>query len=71
MRIDPIGKRKMYFIISGALFLLSGFMILFGNLNFGIDMTGGTQSEFRYDGYEFDGDAIQLEAETIAGHRNI
>jgi preprotein translocase subunit SecF len=71
MRIDVVGKRKFYFIISGILFGLSAFMIFFWNLNLGIDMTGGTQSEFSYVSYEYNAAKIQEEAETIAQHRNI
>jgi hypothetical protein len=34
-------------------------------------MTGGTQSEFSYDTYNYNIEEIQTEAETIAEHRNI
>lgn len=53
MKIDVLGRRKIYFMISWFLVALSLIMMVFGNLNFGIDMTGGTQSEFRFSEYEY------------------
>lgn len=56
--LQVITSRFRYFVISGGLFILSLFAILFFPLNLGIDMTWGTQSEFRYDSYEIDLDNI-------------
>jgi len=50
--LQVITSRFIYFAISGALFLLSLLAIVAFPLNLWIDMTGGTQSEFRYDAYE-------------------
>lgn len=47
--LHVISSRFIYFGISGGLFLLSLIAILFLPLNLWIDMTGGTQSEFRYE----------------------
>jgi len=71
MKLGAIENRKIYFIISGVAFLLSLFMILFWNLNLWIDMTWGTQSEFRFSWYEYNQEQIQQESETISQHRNI
>jgi len=35
-----INKRKIFFAVSGVIFVLSLLSIFFGNLNLGIDMTG-------------------------------
>ena len=69
--LQVITTRFIYFWISGALFLSSLFAILFLDLNLWIDMTGGTQSEFSYNDYEFDIGQITKEAEAIKGHINI
>ncbi len=71
MKINPIENRFIYFIISGVIFTLSLWVILFWNLNLWIDMTGGTQLEFSYSDYTYDLAQIQTEAETLADHRNI
>ncbi len=68
---NVIHKRRFFFAISGLIFLVSLFTIVFWNLNLWIDMTGGTQSEFRYESYKFDQEEIQKEAEVLSEHRNI
>ena len=45
---DIIKSRYIYLWISSIIALFSVFVILFWNLNFWIDMTGGTQSEYTY-----------------------
>lgn len=46
--LQVIKNRKVYYIISGVLFLFSLFSIFFIKLNLWIDMTGGTQTEYTY-----------------------
>ena len=48
MKLEVIKKRSIYLAISGILFVLSLGIILFWNLNLGIDMTWGTSSEYTY-----------------------
>jgi SecD/SecF fusion protein len=47
LRIDYIGKRRIWFAFSGAVVALSIFAIAFLGLNLGIDFEGGTQISFR------------------------
>ena len=65
-----LAKRYVFFTISWILALFSLGMILFGNLNLGIDMTWGTQSEFRYDTYSFSQDELWTLAQNIASETN-
>lgn len=47
---DFIGKRRWFYVASGGFMLLSAATILFhGGLNYGIDFTGGTLVQVRYD----------------------
>jgi preprotein translocase subunit SecF len=47
---DFIGKRRWFYVASGGFMLLSLATILFrGGLNYGIDFTGGTLVQVRYD----------------------
>ncbi len=72
MNFDILRKRKLFFTISWSLFILSLFMIFFGTLNLGIDMTWGTQSEFSYgEEYNVNMNALTKEAETVGWHINI
>jgi len=43
-----IKYKKIFFIISGLLILVSIGLVLFGGLNFGIDFTGGSILEVEY-----------------------
>lgn len=43
-------NRFVFLTIGWILSLFSIFVMFFGNINYGIDMTGGTQSEFSYTG---------------------
>lgn len=70
MKIDVLGKRKIYFILSGVFILLSLWEMIFWNLNFGIDMTGGTQSEFRFTDYTYDSQQIKTLASEISENIN-
>jgi SecD/SecF fusion protein len=47
LRIDYIGKRRIWFALSGVVVALSVFAIAFLGLNLGIDFEGGTQITFR------------------------
>ncbi len=68
--LQVLAKRYMFFALSWFLALVSLGMILFGNLNLWIDMTGGTQSEFRYSDYEFSKDWLWTLAQDIAAGIN-
>ena len=47
---DFVGKRRWFYLLSGGLMVLSLVSILFrGGLNYGIDFTGGTLVQVRYD----------------------
>ena len=47
---DFVGKRRWFYLVSGGLMVLSLVSILFrGGLNYGIDFTGGTLVQVRYD----------------------
>jgi SecD/SecF fusion protein len=47
LRVDFIGKRRIWFAISGAVVLLSIGAVALQGLNLGIDFEGGTQISFR------------------------
>ncbi len=47
-QIDFMGKRRIAFVLSGLLILLSIASLLFQQLNLGLDFTGGTLVEVRY-----------------------
>ena len=47
--INVIGKRKIWYTISGILFAASIILVLSWGLNFGIDFTGGTLYELKWE----------------------
>ena len=47
--IDIVSKRHLNFIIYTVLIVVSLLMFAFAKLNFGIDITGGTQTEYSYE----------------------
>ncbi|MBZ9538934.1 protein translocase subunit SecF [Modicisalibacter tunisiensis] len=47
-RLDFMGKRRLAFLVSGAMLLVSIVSLLFQQLNLGLDFTGGTLVEVRY-----------------------
>lgn len=47
--LNIIENRLKYFIFSGIIILLSLWVLFFGKLNLGIDMTWGTQSEYWFE----------------------
>ncbi len=49
IHIDFIGKRKAAMLASGSLLLVSIGLLIFRGLNFGIDFTGGTLVEVKFD----------------------
>jgi len=49
-KYDFVGKRRWFYVVSGGFVVLSLISILFrGGLNYGIDFTGGTLIQVRYD----------------------
>ena len=47
---DFVGRRRWFYLVSGGFMVLSLVSILFrGGLNYGIDFTGGTLVQVRYD----------------------
>lgn len=71
MNLWAIENRKFYFTASGIAMILSVFMILFWNLNLWIDMTGGTQSEFTYDDYNYKSEEILNISQTVQSEINL
>lgn len=49
LNVDWLGKRKMFYLISGTLFLLGILSIVFRGLEFGIDFKGGAEIELRFE----------------------
>ena len=49
MKLNVIKNRINFFILSGVLIVISISLLLFWNLNLGIDMTWGTQAEYSYE----------------------
>ena len=47
LKVDFIGKRRLWFAISGAIVAISIGALLFKGLNLGIDFKGGTQLSFK------------------------
>ena len=47
-QFDFMGKRRLAFIVSGVMLLVSLLSLLFQQLNLGLDFTGGTLVEIRY-----------------------
>lgn len=69
--LNVLPKRFVFFAVSGFFALFSLGMILFGNLNLWIDMTGGTQSEFTYgDNFEFNQGTLSQSANTLVSSIN-
>ncbi len=69
--LHVVKNRMLFFGFSGILTLFSLGMIFFGNLNFGIDMTGGIQMEFSTGSWEIVIDELKSEAQTVADHINL
>lgn len=49
VNIDFLGKSKMFFIVSGALIVLSLFFIFTKGFNYGIDFAGGTVVQIKFE----------------------
>jgi len=66
MELNIIKNRYIYFGISAALLILSLVVFLFGNINYWIDMTWGTQAEYQYSSKSIDLENIRknLKAES-------
>jgi SecD/SecF fusion protein len=47
LKLDYIGRRRLWFAISGVVVAISLFAIVFKGLNLGIDFEGGTQISFK------------------------
>ncbi len=58
MNFDILSFRKISFLVSGFLALFSLVCLFLIPLNYGIDMTGGIQSEYSYDTYAFSLDEV-------------
>ncbi len=48
-KIDFLGKAKLFFLISGILIIISIFLLTTKGLNFGIDFSGGTLIQLKYE----------------------
>jgi preprotein translocase subunit SecF len=48
-KIDFLGKAKLFFLISGILIAVSIFLIMTKGLNYGIDFSGGTVIQLKYE----------------------
>jgi len=48
-QIDFLGKRKLFYAISGTLFVLAVLSIIFRGLQFGIDFKGGTEIALQFE----------------------
>jgi len=46
---DFLGKRKFAYVISGILVLLGLYIVIFGKVKYGIDFTGGTLVQIKFD----------------------
>lgn len=69
-QLHVLQKRKIYYVISGILGLISIFLIFFGTLHYGIDMTGGTQATYEYELYDFNNQKVGDIARDIAATIN-
>ena len=69
--IDILKNRLYFYIVSGSLILFSLWMLLIGNLNYGIDMTGGIQIEYTSQSGIIDVKHLKIEAQTVAEHINL
>jgi len=49
LSVDWLEKRKLFYLISGSLFLLGVISIVFRGLEFGIDFKGGSEIELRFE----------------------
>lgn len=49
LNVDWLGKRNLFYLISGSLFLLGIISIVFRGLEFGIDFKGGSEIELRFE----------------------
>ncbi|MDD5213209.1 MAG: protein translocase subunit SecF [Candidatus Gracilibacteria bacterium] len=65
MFIQVVKNRYTYFIISAVLFLISFLALILLPLNLGVDMTGGTQSEFSYNG-EMNIEQVRTDTEKLS-----
>ena len=64
-------KRFIFFAISWCFIIFSLFMLFFGRLNLGIDMTWGTQQEFRFTNLDFQIEDMREVASMVQGHINV
>jgi len=66
--IDFMGQRKWSAALSSIMFVISIFFLVSRGLNFGLDFTGGTQLELRYEqAVDFEAVADQLESSGFEG----
>jgi preprotein translocase subunit SecF len=49
LHIDWLGKRKIFYVVSTALFLIGVFNVIFRGFHFGIDFKGGTEIVLQFD----------------------
>ena len=67
--LDIVSKRHLNFIISAVLLVISLLMFAFAKLNFGIDITGWTQTEYTYNN-SIDIEEIKATTANIASEIN-
>lgn len=48
-KVDILGKRKIWYSVSGTIIIIGLIFLFINGLNFGIDFNGGTLMEFKFD----------------------
>lgn len=73
--MDFIKKRYIFLTVSAIASIFSIFLFFFGNINYGIDMTWGTQSEFTYthelDIWDLNQELLELSKTFNTSHKDV